>query len=175
MRRRLSWRNERSMYQRTCSVSGKTIFSMYPSDTIFPVIDPAIFYGDDWHAGDYGRAIDFNRPFFEQWHDLQKVVPHMAVHVIGNENCDFVNHVGYCKDMYLCVGASSSEKCAYSERIRGCNHVYDCTNIAEGSNIYQCINGANMHNSMYCRDCSTCQDCILCIDCHNCTNCLFSQ
>ena len=37
--RRLAFRNERTLYKRTCSKSGKQIISIYPENTLFPVYD----------------------------------------------------------------------------------------------------------------------------------------
>src|SRR3989338_6921652 len=63
-RRRLAWRNERTLYKRKCSGSGKIIIGMYRENTPFPVFDHDYFFSDKWNTLDYGRDFDFNRPLF---------------------------------------------------------------------------------------------------------------
>ena len=51
--RRLSFRNERTLYNRKCSESGKSIVSIYPEDTLFPVYDQHVWWGDSWDLLSY--------------------------------------------------------------------------------------------------------------------------
>ena len=37
MQRRMAWRNERALYKRDCGLCKKSMMSMYPEDTVFPV------------------------------------------------------------------------------------------------------------------------------------------
>src|SRR3989338_913779 len=78
MQRLMAWRNERILYGRTCDLTQQKIISMYPADTPFPVYQRIAWWSDQWDALNYGREFDFNRPFFAQFADLQKVVPRMA-------------------------------------------------------------------------------------------------
>src|SRR3989338_9009433 len=59
--RRLAFRNERTIYKRTCSKSGKPIVSLYPENTPFPVYDQHIWNGDEWDPMDYGQDYAPNR------------------------------------------------------------------------------------------------------------------
>src|SRR5690349_2336493 len=53
IKRRLAHRNERNLYRRLCSKTGKSIISLYPEGTPFPVYEQHIFRGDDWDVMDY--------------------------------------------------------------------------------------------------------------------------
>jgi len=52
-RRRLSYRNQRNVYLRKSSATGKTIFSMHSADKIYPVFENEIYYGDSWSPLEY--------------------------------------------------------------------------------------------------------------------------
>src|SRR3989344_531957 len=76
---RLAFRNERTLYKRTCSQSGKQVISIYPENTPFPVYDQHIWWGDEWEALDYGMDYDPKRPFFEQLQELKNKVPRISL------------------------------------------------------------------------------------------------
>ncbi len=77
---RLTWRNERTMYRRTCSATGKSIVSILSPDKPYPpVYEQSYWWSDAWDPKEYGRTFDFSRPFFEQWAALYRAVPHIAL------------------------------------------------------------------------------------------------
>src|SRR3990167_1497216 len=57
--RRLSWRNERTLYKRVCSMCGKSIIAMYSQDAAFPVYCRECWFSDAWDPLAYGREYDF--------------------------------------------------------------------------------------------------------------------
>src|SRR3989344_2156403 len=65
--RRLSFRNERTLYLRKCDLSGKSMVSMHPADAPFPVYSITEWLSDKWNPLDYGQDFDFNRPFADQF------------------------------------------------------------------------------------------------------------
>ena len=60
-RRRLSWRNERTLYKRKCDATGKDIISMYSPESPFTVYEQKERWSDNWNALSYGRDFDFSR------------------------------------------------------------------------------------------------------------------
>ena len=177
--RRLLERNARALYKRTCDFSGKEIISQFHAKQPFPVYDQKIWWSDQWDALKYGRPIDFNRPFFEQFQELVNVVPHMSVFVIGGtlENSDYTNCTGYLKDCYLVSEADYNENCYYSNRLFLNNKdLIDCSDCYHNELCYECINctdcyqtmyaqeGYNCLNSYFLYDCRDCKDCIGCIN-----------
>jgi len=74
-RRRLSFRNERKLYKRTCNYSGKEIISIYSPDKPYKVYDQKIRWSDARDPMDYGRDFDFMKSFTEQFHELMREVP----------------------------------------------------------------------------------------------------
>lgn len=92
-RRRLSFRNERNLYRRTCDATGKEIISIYSPDKPYKVYDQKIRWSDSRDPMDYGREFDFNKTFTEQFSELMKDVPAVALvnEYTKQENCGYVN------------------------------------------------------------------------------------
>src|SRR3989344_8919102 len=99
--RRLAFRNERTLYKRTCSSSGKPIISIYPENTPFPVYDQHIWWGDKWDGLDYGQDYDPSRLFFEQWLELRNKVPRISMLNINSVGSDYCNNAKDMKNCYL--------------------------------------------------------------------------
>jgi hypothetical protein len=74
-RRRLSFRNERKLYKRTCNYSGKDIISIYSPDKHYKVFDQKVRWSDLRDPMDYGRDFDFTKSFTEQFGELMREVP----------------------------------------------------------------------------------------------------
>ena len=60
-KRRLCYRNERSLYSRKCDAIGETIISIYAPDSPYKAYKSDYWYGDKWDALAYGRDFDFTR------------------------------------------------------------------------------------------------------------------
>lgn len=169
--RRLAWRNERNLYIRKCDATGKQIFSVYSSDKPFPVYQNDYWYSDSWDAKTYGRDFDFNRPFFDQFEELMNSVPQLALSTVENQNCDYINQAGWCKDCYLIFEANYDEGCMYSNYIRYSRDTLDCLKVERCELCYECINCENCYSLKYSEDCNNSSDSWFlkaCIGCQNC-------
>ncbi len=62
--RRLEWRNERTLYRRSCDLCEKNIISMYSKDVVFPVFCEDCWWGDNWDPIEYQQDLNFNKIFF---------------------------------------------------------------------------------------------------------------
>ena len=175
-RRRLAWRNERTLYKRKCSGSGKTIIGMYPENTPFPVFNHDYFFSDKWNALNYGREFDFNRPFFEQFHELTQVVPHVVTWSVSNDNAEYGNLASWNKNCYLCFEADDNRDCQYMDYSFRCRNILDSSYVVKSELCYQCIDTLNSYNLRYCLNCKNCSDswflknCIGCKQCFGCVN-----
>lgn len=125
--RRFAWRNEKNIYKRKCDATGKDIISLFSPNAPCPVYTRDSWYSDTWDAKDYGRDVDFTRPFFEQWHDLKKVVPMPGKSVsYSMENSDYSDNCGGLKNCYLCFNAGHSEDSLYCIDIWNTQDCIDC-------------------------------------------------
>ncbi|MBD3360606.1 hypothetical protein GF366_02265 [Candidatus Peregrinibacteria bacterium] len=173
-RRRMAWRNERTLYKRKCDKTGENIIASYSKDEPFPVYKPDAWFGDDWDALDYGQDFDFNRPFFEQFFELQKKVPRIALIAAHNVNCDYCNVVGDCKNCYLLFGSISCEDCMYGNPyyskdcidslvVRNSELCYECTDCEKLYECFFCQGCSNSKYIKYCFDVESCSYCFLCV------------
>ncbi|MFH1218793.1 MAG: zinc-ribbon domain containing protein [Candidatus Peregrinibacteria bacterium] len=175
-KRRLTWRNERSLYYRKCDATGKQILSNYAPDKPHKVYDNDYWYSDKWNPLDYGRDFDFNRPFFEQYNELILAVPQLSRSVLNLQNCDFVNECGWSKNCYLIFEADHNENCLYSNNIFNSKTSLDCFHAMKCEMCYECVNCVGCFNLKYSQNCQNCHDswflknCIGCTNCYGCVN-----
>ncbi|MDO8649265.1 MAG: hypothetical protein Q7R81_05795 [Candidatus Peregrinibacteria bacterium] len=174
--RRMSWRNERTLYKRTCNATQKSIVSVYSQDKPFIVYENKAWYAGTWDGHDQGRDIDFTRPFFPQFAELLRAVPHLALSAIGTQNSDYVNQCGWCKNCYLLFEADVDQDCMYG------NFLYDsksCVDMLQGKECelcYECIDCRKCYSLAHSQDCENCssswflKNCIGCMDCIACSN-----
>jgi hypothetical protein len=171
--RRLVWRNERSLYKRTCDGTGESIFSTYPQDSKFTVYSSKYWSSDAWDAMDYGRDYDFSRPFFEQYRELLEAVPKRAVFNIEDTmvNSQYTNLVTYLKNCYLLFNSDYNEECMYGTENQNSKNCIDNKFIDACEFCYECVNCQNCYQTFFSQDCSNCSNVWMSRDCSNCQNC----
>ena len=176
--RRLSHRNERFLYHRKCDLSGKSMISNLAPEKDAVVYCQESWWSDDWDPLDYGKEIDFSRPFFEQFNELHRTVPQLGLHIWNCENCNYCNYAGDDKNCYLIFGSVYSEDCYYGSPyyskdcmdtlvVRECERCYECVDCRK---LYACVHCQDCHSSndlIYCYDLQGCQDCIGCVGLRN--------
>jgi len=172
--RRLCERNTRSLYYRKCDLSGKQIISQYKPESPFPVYGIEEWISDRWDGLSYGRAFDFSRPFFEQFHDLVNLVPHLSLfNTPGTmENSDFNNCTGYLKNCYLLSESDYCEDSYYSNLLKKSKDVVDCSVCYECERCYECIDCISCHSLLFSQDCHNCCDSYFLVNCHSCKDCI---
>ena len=171
MRRRLAWRNERSLHHHTCHGSGKKIISMYRPDSGHLVYDNEYWWGDNWDGQTWGRDFDLKRNFLEQWHELFKAVPKMArVQQGDNLNSRYTNCASYNKNCYLLFTANNCEDCMYSTWLNNCQDCLDCYAVFNSELMYQCIECSGSYNVQYSQQIDNSNDVYHSYDCKNCEN-----
>ncbi|MBD3360167.1 hypothetical protein GF366_00010 [Candidatus Peregrinibacteria bacterium] len=171
---RLCFRNERNLYLRKCDATGEKIVSIYSEDKLFKVYKSDYWYGDRWDGLDYGRNFDFNRPFFEQFKELQVEVPRLAVSVINCQNSDYCNTCYGNKNCYLIFGGDNNEDCLYGtlcmQNIKSLDLDFSnnnelCYMLGDTLGCYGCrftFDSKNCKNCYFVSDCIGCNECILC-------------
>ncbi len=170
-RRRLAYRNERSIYKSTCDFTGKPIISLYSPDKDLTVYSQEAWWDDDWDAHDYGRDYDFNRPFFEQFAELQRAVPRLSLMNTKAENSEYCNITVSNKNCYLVFGGDFNEDCMNSVF---CFHSRDCSDLYwmnRGELCYECVDCGDLYNCRYTTHSYTCRDSAFLFDCRGCTDC----
>ncbi len=186
-RRRTAYRNFVNLYYRTCSKTGQRILSMYDVDSPFPVYANSYWWSDNWDPLSYGREYDFNRPFFEQFRELNGVVPRFAVTTMQCENSDFANMTMYSRNCYMTFGCINSEDCMFGHIIWECQNCVDClygyqcqwcshsTDIVNCYDVHYSTEAVNCNESYFLHDCRSCQNCFGCYNLRNKQYCVFNR
>ncbi len=172
--RRVAVGNMFNLYERTCDLTGKRIISMFHPDSPYTIYNNADWHADKWDATEYGRDFDFNRPFFEQFRELDLQVPKKAL-LTGfeyDENSDYTNHAGKNKDCYLIFDSDENRDCYYSFSINHCENCMDCFRTRKSQLCFQCIDCVQCYNCMYLQDCDNCSDSAFLKNCMGCKSCI---
>ncbi len=157
MIRRMAWWNERNLFKKK-DIDGKVIFSAYPEESYFKIIDRDEWWKDSFDAMQYGRDYDFSKPFFPQLKKLAGEVPFPSRAGTNLVNCDYCNNSNNSKDCYMCFNVDECEDCMYMVFAKKNKDAID------GISVYQCescyettLSGISYKNnfayqSPYCRD-----------------------
>lgn len=175
--RRMAWRNERAIYQRQCDKCRKKIISMYPADVPYTVYCQDCFWSDSWTPLDYGRPYDFSRPFFEQFEQLLKTVPLVALINVKTENSEFCHRIFDGRNNYLSyIALYGPEDLIHTYYTQHCKDSIDIS-FAQTSELgYELVDVENCYHCHYgsriidCCDSYFLEDCIGCSSCFACKN-----
>lgn len=182
--RRMAWRNDLTFYNRTCDATGESIISLYSPLKDRKVYSVKYWWSDNWDPKSYGRDFDFSRPFFEQFAELQRSVPLLALmndNGIGSVNSEYTQNEAYAKNCYMVAMAWKNEECMYSYGVSGPNaiEIVDSMDIFQSERIYEsiflnqcydcrfCFYSQNLVSSSFCYDCRNLQDCFMCVGLRN--------
>lgn len=185
--RRMTWRNERSLYKRECGLCKKSIISIYKPQSPYTVYCHTCFRSDDWDPLAYEREYDFSKPFFLQFSELQKTVPRLYAMVTECVDSEYVNGAAYNKNCYLIFASDHDEDSAYSHSIFYCKNVFDCLGVHHGEYSIGSIDCEKINTCFYsqdcidsyslylCKNCSGCHDCVGCVNLRNRSFCIFNE
>lgn len=173
MRELMAFRNEWKLYRRKCDKTGEEIISAYRPDSPFKVYKNEIWWGNSWNALDYGRAYEFGRPFFEQFADLQKVVPREGTSVFSSENCDYNSHIRESKNCYMNSLIYQCEDTHYSYWMVHDKDVLDsmCTN--ESEKCYNCTSVNGGYDCVQLEESNNCSGCYFSFQLRGCDHCIY--
>jgi hypothetical protein len=172
VKRRLAFRNERTLYRRNCSMSGKSMISIYPENTPFPVYDQHIWWGDDWDASSFGQDYDPNRKFFDQYLELRNKVPRISLLNINGVDSDYVNNSEDNKSCYLIFAAQKNEDSMYGRLVYRNRFSVDSDFIMDSELCYECIDCRKCYNCLFIDNSEATTDSMLSYDLKDCQNCI---
>lgn len=174
--RRYAWRNERTLYRRNCDLCQKSTVTIYSPNKLYKVYCHECWWGDAWDTTSYGRDFDFSRPFFEQFAELQRDVPRMALLNKNSINSEYTNHSGNNKNAYLSFCVFDGENVMYSTWImKNSRDCMDCSFIQEkGERLYEVIDSRTSYQCQYGLFLKDCSSCLYCFDCKGCNECFMS-
>ena len=171
--RRITWRNERCLYERICDFSKKKILSVYSPEKPYKVYENKIWWSEQWDAKKYSRDFDFNKTFFEQFAALYQIVPKLSMMVNSvSENCDYSLYLDIGKNCYLCVSGAYLENCHYCYFCQESKNCIDCSCSRRSELCYYCVDCIKCYHVFNGHNCVNCIDCKYLFNCFNCHNCI---
>jgi hypothetical protein len=185
--RRLAYRENRALYNDMCDKCGSKIISIYSENIPLIVYCQSCWWGDGWDAVDYGKDYDFSKPFFEQFFELQKIVPRESVGSKNSTNCQFSNGTIRCKDSILTFNGFESINCYNCETPVFSRDSMDSDIIMNADHVYESVGSNGIYNTRFvyfsddCIDSSFLFNCIGCSNCFGCVNlrnqkyCIFNK
>lgn len=173
--KRQAMANQLHLFKNTCGLTGKSIISNFHPDSGYTVYSHEAWWGDSWDPLRNGKDFDFNRPFFEQFQELQKTstYPCLATAYQYDENSEYTNYSGKNKNCYLIFDSDENRDCYYSYSLNGCCDCTDCHRVRRSELLAHCIDCVQCYNSAYLQDCQNCSDSVFLKSCVGCKNCIF--
>ncbi|MDP2642696.1 MAG: hypothetical protein Q8P62_02540 [Candidatus Peregrinibacteria bacterium] len=171
----MAFRNEWKLYRRKCDATGEEILSAYAKDSPFKVYKNSVWWGDTWDALEYGRDYDFSKTFFEQFKELQLVVPREGTSIFNCENCDHNSHIRESRNCYLNSLVAKCEDLYYSYWMVNDKNVFDSMITNDSTLCYYCSNVNKSYGCFFLEEANNCTDCHFCYQIHGCNNCIFSS
>ncbi len=169
--RRIANRNEWNFYKRKCTLCGKNIISIHNPSYPGPVYCQQCWWSDKWNPLDYGREIDFSRPFFEQFFEHRYKVPRIALTNTKSINSEYSNQAEENKNCYMVVATGTSEDCMYGNWYQGSKDCVDCWAMKSCEIMYESLNCEKCYKCFFIEDCSGVNESYFCRDCRGCNNC----
>lgn len=189
LKRRLSWQGYQILYKRKCDFTGEEVITTHHKDSPHKIYRQDIWWSDKWDPTEYGKDIDWSRPFLEQYGELLKEVPLPALYTEDSSmiRSDYCNAASECKDCYLCFRTTDAENCAYMNLVTNTKDCIDCSynrkdemgygNILTWTS-YQTFFSEDVVSSMnmyFCRSCVGCSDCVACVNLNKKKYCIFNK
>ncbi len=170
--RRFTFRNERTIYRRTCDLCKKAMVSVYHPSSPFTVYCYECFYGDKWDQLSSGRDYDFSKSFFEQYRELALRAPKLGLQVSNDlVNTEYGNHIGGDKNCYLVFASVNNEDCMYCTYVSYSRNVVDGLRIFKSEACFDSVDCENCSNIKYSQQCQNSLDSSFLYNCRGCSNC----
>lgn len=185
------FRNETTLYSRTCDMCKKNIISMYNPKSPYTVYCHNCFYSENWDPGSFALSYNLEKPFFDQLNELFISVPKIATYLTkgdgDNVNSEYVNMASGCKNSYFVFNTSLVEDCMYSRGLRGVKDsidlyfgvnsdgCYDSINVQNCSRVFWSQNVVNCIDSYFLSSASNLINCFGCVNLRNKSYCWFNE
>lgn len=111
--------------------------SIYSPEREYVTYNQTDWWGKAFSPLSYGRDFDFTRPFFEQFQELQKIVPRIIVLNGLSENTDYANHSYHNKNSYMLFSSGYNEECFFCVNTANSEHCVDCFRVFQCQHIYE--------------------------------------
>lgn len=179
MIRRFTFRNEAHLFRRKDAHDEKDIFSSFPATAPVVAYENGFWFSDGWDPMEYGRDVDFSRPFLEQFRALMQATPLYAKSVQEMVNSEYCDQAGWLKNCYLCFNCGELENSAYVRsgwsskdgfdlyESRHSELSYDNYMVDESFHVFFSTNVEDSTDIWFSRNLTGCNNCFGCINLRN--------
>lgn len=169
--RRLSFRNERSLYYRKCDRTGKQMVAQYSPDQPFVVYGHDAWFSDQWDPLSFGQSFDASKTFTAQFSALLRLVPRLNLVNSSSENSEYANWVIHLKNCYLLTASREDVDCYYGHWLWRSRDCIDCAHTFDSERCYACTDCYFSYALLFSRDCIGCRQSAFLHDCQQCHDC----
>ncbi len=170
--RRLTLRNERSLYKRKCDLCGQEKIMQFSPRSPFTVYCKECWLSDRWDASAHAKEFDFSKPLFAQFFELLRAVPRLGiVHQGTIVDSQYTNRVSNLKNCYLIYGSNFDENCMYGTWFNNSKDSMDGLSVQKSEQCYECIDCFESHKLLYSQECTACSNSYFLFNCRNCESC----
>ena len=174
LQQRLAFRNERNLYRRKDSKTGKDILSIYSPEKDFKVYEQSVWHGDSWDPTEYGRDVDFSRPLFQQIKELMHDVPFASLNNWNGVNSEYCNFTESNKNCYMVFGGDFNEDCLHATFNFHCKNAMELYWVTRAELSYELTDSENCSRSAFGGFLNNCVDVKFGFDLNGCTDCFGS-
>ena len=171
LQRRLVWRNEWRLFKNKDSRTGLDVFTNFSPGAPVKIYDRDYWISDAWDPLEYGKEIDWSRPFLSQVKELISSVPIVSRTVINAVNSDYCMNAGWLKNSFMVFNSDFVEDSGYIFSAPTVKRSFDCELSKKLELCYSCLNINNCYKIFFSESCESCNECVLCRDCFSCSNC----
>lgn len=175
LQRKMTRRNERTLYKNNCFHCRKEIFSMYQPNSEFNICCNECFWSDSLDMMRYGQTYDFSKPFLEQFYKFSLKVPRVSLFQKGNINSVYTNHADHNKNCYLSFNNGFVEDSMYSKWGIKSKLMVDCYSVFNSELIYESFDSEKCYNSNHVYYSKDCLNSSFLFNCHGCNDCFLSS
>ena len=186
-KRRMSWRNERSLYKTICAKTQKPIIVMFPPEEKLVVYDRDVWWKEGFDPLKYGQDINFETPILSQFRQLFGKVPLPSLLNENVVNSSYCNCVHNTKNGYLLFASMNTENVSYSTRVIGAKDSLDLfggfnqdlcyENIMcdKSQHLFFSERSAECIDSYFLSDCKNLSNCVACVNLRNVSYYIFNK
>jgi len=174
MLRRMLFGNTSKFYKRPCEKCKKVVICLYAEDNPSKMYCNDCWWKDDWDGTEYGVDYDPSKPFFEQFIELRKRTPFVALESLYPSlvNTKYTNNSSYQRDCFMTIYADYDEHCAYTQMSYMNKDCMDCYRLRKSELCYECVGIANCFNCKWSEELDTCVNSFFCQSCYGCIDCI---
>ncbi len=169
--RRMTWRNERSLYRREDAGTGKPLISCFAPDSGVQVYERDHWWSDEWDPLASGAEYDWDQPFFLQFRKLLERTPMPALFISRSVNSDYCNHSGEVRECYLTHACWAGERLNFCAKTVNSRDSMDTLGTTDSELVYEDVTSYKMYKTAFCEDSENCSNSMFLYQCRGCDNC----